>query len=52
MAEKVLLSTDIGSDIDDALALLTMFNSGIWKDINEIDINPRERTDDVIVVWR
>ena len=30
----------------------TMFNSGIWKDINEIDINPRERTDEVIVVWR
>src|SRR3989344_3987676 len=30
----------------------TMFNSGIWKDINEIDINPRERTDYVIVVWR
>lgn len=29
MAEKVLLSTDIGSDIDDALALLTMLNSGI-----------------------
>jgi inosine-uridine nucleoside N-ribohydrolase len=32
MAEKVLLSTDIGSDIDDALALLTMFNSEINLD--------------------
>ena len=30
----------------------TMFNSGIWKDINEIDINPRERTDDVEVRWK
>ncbi len=27
--EKVLVSTDIGSDIDDALSLLTMLNSGI-----------------------
>src|SRR3989344_301802 len=32
MAEKVLLSTDIGSDIDDALALLTMLNSDINLD--------------------
>ncbi len=29
MKNKVLLSTDIGSDIDDALALLTILNSGI-----------------------
>lgn len=27
--QKVLVSTDIGSDIDDALSLLIMFNSGI-----------------------
>ncbi|MBW2993435.1 nucleoside hydrolase, partial [Candidatus Woesearchaeota archaeon] len=29
MTEKILLSTDIGSDIDDALALMTMLNSKI-----------------------
>ena len=27
--KKVLVSTDIGSDIDDALSLLVMLNSGI-----------------------
>ena len=32
MLEKILLSTDIGSDIDDALALLTIFNSKINLD--------------------
>lgn len=29
MSKKVLLSTDIGSDIDDAFSLLTILNSGI-----------------------
>lgn len=29
MSEKILLSTDIGSDIDDALSLLAILNSGI-----------------------
>ena len=29
MERKVLVSTDIGSDIDDALSILTMFNMGL-----------------------
>jgi len=29
-----------------------MYNSGIKKDINEVDINSRERTDQVEVTWR
>ncbi len=29
MPQKILLSTDIGSDIDDALSILIMFNSGM-----------------------
>ncbi|MDO8508493.1 MAG: bifunctional N(6)-L-threonylcarbamoyladenine synthase/serine/threonine protein kinase [Nanoarchaeota archaeon] len=29
-----------------------MFNAGVRDDIDKIDINPRERTDDVDVVWR
>jgi len=32
MPDKVLFSTDIGSDIDDVLSLLAMFNSGIDVD--------------------
>ena len=29
-----------------------MLNSGIFDDIDKIDIKPRERTDDVEVSWR
>jgi len=32
-----------------------MFNAGIkvsGKDIEKIDINPRERTDDIEVIWK
>ncbi len=29
-----------------------MFNSGIFKEIDEVDINPRERSDEVEVNWK
>jgi len=47
-------SNDLLTDNGAMIAYLgeIMFKFGIWKDINKIGINPRERTDDVIVVWR
>ena len=29
-----------------------MFNAGVFEDVDKIDIKPRERTDDVNVLWR
>ena len=32
---------------------LKMFKAGVFeRDIDKVDINPRERTDDVEVVWK
>jgi hypothetical protein len=29
-----------------------MFNSGIKENVDKADFNPRERTDDIKVLWR